>query len=390
MHLGPSLRRTKVREQRGLRTGVAVLASIALNVLAILLLARAGAFELGTAHEASRVSLAPVSAERWAANRAVRPDATAPAPQPFAMPRPPPREPEKPEPARSPGQVVDVAPAKDSTPPKDSRFVSDRDNSVEKETRSKHARAGYERTLAVPSAPGVAAQRAPGENGKSERSTPGREGPPSAPSAATSPKVARAEAHGNLPGEASAREEHAPAPATQGEGEGGKRRAGEPSSRLLPSPGTLARIAGGPAPDRLDGVEEGEGTFLNTRGWKYATYFNRIKQAVASSWDPLSPLEARDPDGTMFGHRDRLTLLGVTLDEGGHVKDLVVEQTSGVDFLDRAAVTAFRSAQPFVNPPRGVVDGNGEIKFSFGFFVEMGHAGLRLYRAPMPAAPGMP
>ncbi len=149
----------------------------------------------------------------------------------------------------------------------------------------------------------------------------------------------------------------------------------------------LARIAGGPAPDRLDGVEEGEGTYLNTRSWKYATYFNRIKQAVASAWDPVSPLEARDPDRTMFGYRDRFTLLGVTLDGGGHVKNLVVEQTSGVDFLDRAAVAAFESAQPFVNPPRGIVDGTGEIKFSFGFFVDMGRAGLRLYRAPMPAMP---
>jgi len=146
-------------------------------------------------------------------------------------------------------------------------------------------------------------------------------------------------------------------------------------------------VAGGPAPDHLDGVEEGEGTFLNTRGWKYATYFNRIKQAVAAAWDPLAPLDARDPDRSMFGYKDRFTLLGVTLDDAGRVKNLKVEQTSGADFLDRAAVTAFQSAQPFVNPPHGIVDGNGEIKFSFGFFLEVGRPGLRIYRAPLPGMP---
>jgi TonB family protein len=146
-------------------------------------------------------------------------------------------------------------------------------------------------------------------------------------------------------------------------------------------------MSGGPAPDRLEGIEEGEGTFLNTRSWKYATFFNRIKQQVAAAWDPLSPLQARDPDRSMFGNQDRFTLLGVTLDDTGHVKNLVVEQTSGAEFLDRAALSAFKSAQPFVNPPRGIVDANGEIKFSFGFFLEMGRPGMRVYRAPIPAMP---
>ncbi|HEY6098278.1 MAG TPA: energy transducer TonB, partial [Anaeromyxobacter sp.] len=187
-----------------------------------------------------------------------------------------------------------------------------------------------------------------------------------------------------LPGAATPREGVAPAP-SPGAGEGGERRAGAPSDNPLIAPGTLARIAGGPAPDHLQGIEEGEGTFLNAKGWKYATYFNRIKQQVAATWDPLTPLEARDPDRTMFGYKDRFTLLGVTLDDTGHLKSLVVEQTSGVEFLDRAAMTAFRTAQPFMNPPRGIIDAQGEIRFSFGFFLEVGRSGLRIYRAPIPA-----
>ncbi len=388
--LGPSLRRAKVRERPGRRLAAAAALSLLLNAAALLSLARAGAFSLADRKAAARVALAPISSAQWAANRAIRAPGERAAPTPFAMPRPPQQAaPPPPEPRDPKGQVVDVAPSRDSTPPANARFLSDRDNTVERETRSRHAKAGYERTLAVPSAPGVQTAPPPGEGGGADRSAPGREGAPAASPRSGAPEVALApEAGGDLATDrpAPAREAGAPSPVA-GAGEGGHRREGEASSRPLIAPGTLARVAGGPAPDHLEGVEEGEGTFLNTRGWKYATYFNRIKQQVAAAWDPMAPLEARDPDRSMYGHKDRFTLLGVTLDGGGNLKNVVVAETSGIDFLDRAAMTAFRSAQPFVNPPRGIADANGEIKFSFGFFVELGRPGLRLYRAPVPGTP---
>ncbi|HEX9050953.1 MAG TPA: energy transducer TonB [Anaeromyxobacter sp.] len=381
-HLGPSLRRAKVRERPGRRIAIAALVSILLNSFVFLLLERAGAFSLPS--RPTRVTLTPLSASQWSANRAVGPNSAAPRPQ---SPKPPAaKAPEPPEPVAK-GQIVDVAPSPDSTAPKSSRFLSDRDNSVAKETRSRYARPGYERTLPTPQAPGAQSAPAPGKEGKLAKELPGSEGQPAAPAAPKgAPKVALApEASGDLAGARAAGEEgRAP---TSGEGEGGQRKSGPLSDLLHVTPGTLARLSGGPAPDRLDGVDEGEGTFLNTRGWKYATYFNRIKQQVAAAWDPMSPLDARDPDRSMFGYKDRYTLLGVTLDDTGHVKNLVVEQTSGAEFLDRAALTAFRTAQPFVNPPRGIVDQNGEIRFSFGFFLEVGRPGMRIYRAPLPAMP---
>ncbi len=388
-HLGPSLRRAKVRERPGRRLAAAAVVSILLNCLVFLLLARAGAFTMPK--QSARVSLASVDAARWAANRAIRPDAGGPkASAPAPSPKPAAPAPRPPEPPVN-GQVVDVAPSPSSTPPKSTRFLADRDNSVDKETRSRHARAGYEHTLPVPQAPGAQSAPPPGEGGKGSRSAPGAEGIASTPAptpAAGSPKLAMAPTPGGdlAIGRAGA-DQGTSRPPTPGTGEGGQRREGPLSDLLHSSPGTMARIAGGPAPDRLEGVEEGEGTFLNTRGWKYATYFNRIKQQVAAAWDPMSPLEARDPDRSMFGYKDRFTLLGVTLDDSGHVKDLKVEQTSGAEFLDRAALSAFRNAQPFVNPPRGLVDQNGEIRFSFGFFLEVGRPGLRVYRQPMSDMP---
>src|SRR5512138_1223713 len=126
-HLGPSLRRAKVRERPGRRTAAAALVSILVNALMFLLLARAGAFSLPA--KPTRVSLKPVSASRWAANRTVGPKATEPRPEPPKPPKPAPRAPEPRDEPRPDGQVVDVAPSPDSTPPKKARFLSDRDNS---------------------------------------------------------------------------------------------------------------------------------------------------------------------------------------------------------------------------------------------------------------------
>ena len=53
-----------------------------------------------------------------------------------------------------------------------------------------------------------------------------------------------------------------------------------------------------------------------------------------------------------------------------------------VDFLDDEAVTAFRDAQPFPNPPPGLVDPDSKlITFRFGFYFEIsGAPTFRVFR----------
>jgi hypothetical protein len=103
----------------------------------------------------------------------------------------------------------------------------------------------------------------------------------------------------------------------------------------------------------------------------------------------------RDPEGTMFPARKWITYLEVVLDDRGYLKSTKVIRPSGLDFLDRAAVDAFRGGSPFLNPPSGLVE-NGEIRFAQGFVVDM--TGLvdylrhprRRCGAPPPAMPPSP
>jgi TonB family protein len=409
-YLGPSLRRTRKRARPWARTLVAVAISLLANAL-LLREARVGVLVPRRIEPARPVSLAPLSASEWEANRRAagaspqRQDRATPPPVAVA-PLPPP-----PPPKQAPGQVVDVAPSKDSTPPKDSRFVSERNNRVEKETRSRHAKSGYENTAPVPTDPKAARperdadrdrqQLAGGEGGREAAAQPQAErkgqrrdaAQPGAPDQPARDKLALAPSRD---GELRLREPEpgsrgvpgpsmAPAPPSSGNGrEGDTARPGKvgPPLSLHPSASTYDRIAGGPAPDHLSGVEEGEGTYLNTREWKYAGYFNRVKQAVANQWHPDQAMQLRDPSGERFSYKERVTLVWVRLDDSGGLKDVSVQKSSGVDFLDHVAVEAFKKAQPFVNPPRGLADDHGEIAFSFGFIIEPMTGGFRIFRGP--------
>ena len=120
-----------------------------------------------------------------------------------------------------------------------------------------------------------------------------------------------------------------------------------------------------------DVMEEAEDTILRSNKYRYADFFYRVKEAVRRHWHPDRVYRQRDPTGRVYGVKDRYTVLRVTLDEGGHLRDLLTTKDSGLSFLDDEAVGAFRRAQPFPNPPSGMLDELGRVVFQFGFYFEL-------------------
>jgi TonB family protein len=377
-YLGPSLRRRKLRERPAMRVVAALGLSLLANLALLALLVASGVFDVKVPRDVKPIALAPLSAEQWEKNRALDGAAApaAPAPKPAPAARPPQRAEPKPPEEVARGQVVDVAPSKDNrAPEKETRFLADRDNRVEKETRSRHAGTKlWENTLPAPSEgdPKAKARPAPGEGGTAERGAPGREGAPPRPSPAPpkpageqlalAPRADEGNATLRMPGLT------APAPPSPGspglpgpdagpqaaDGEGGERRSGAKVD-LRPDAAMLARIAGGPAPDRLDGVEEGDATALNTRAFRYAGYYRRVYRAIYSNWDANGAYNARDPDGRMYPRRDRTTAVEIVLDASGNLESARIVASSGLDFLDQEALRSVQEASPFPNPPSGLV-----------------------------------
>jgi TonB family protein len=331
------------------------------------------------------------------------PRARAPEPEPAA-----PEPPSPPEPARPDGQIVDVPPTKDDRPNPDARFVGEHNSRVEKESVARldardHTKQRRTNELQDRrSQPRPDSQKTLGLTVQGE--TEGQPGDANADDKGTGedeqqfrlelPDFKRRDAVklklSDLPGFKQSVQNRAQSDKLQGNsqqfrfqpgspdgtGAGAKKGAagkgGIPSLEALQANlGTVARISGSPSLDYVENVPEGDGTYLNTKEFKYATFFIRVKDSVQNYWidNFRREFRRRDASGRVFGTRDRITLLTIVLDNQGELASVRVAESSGLDFLDDAAVQAFRQAQPFPNPPQGIVEADGTIRFNFQFVV---------------------
>ena len=349
----------------------------------------------------SAVSMRPLNSEQWAKNRGESKPSKAQAERPRAQEK----KEEKKEEQKPNGQVVDVARGNEQKAP-DAKYLAERDNKVDKETRAREQTPHYRNATPQRTAPqsregtgqteeqpqvagnnGLGSDDAPMSQGQSKPSfeLPNsrrkqeialKTDPEQGPGMAVPNRSESDDVVGN-----SKRLRVQPGSGAS-DLEGSSGRAGLPGvASLMPSQAVMDKLIGAAPNDHLRDVEEGDGTYLNTREWKYASFFNRVKQNVGMHWNPGSQLQRRDPTGAIYSGKDRYTLLNITLDQKGMVRDIQIEKSSGLDFLDLEAISSFQRAQPFPNPPAGLLDSDAQVNFSFGFFMEMGGGpGMRLFR----------
>ena len=240
--------------------------------------------------------------------------------------------------ARAPKILEEDAP--DTKP----RFLSEDTSRVKKETRT--------------------AVRTPGQAASSA--------PPVQPSTGSDSQTIEGGMATNMPGlteELSNLEESA-------EGEAAARLRAPPSQmniNLNPSLNAMAAAIAGSGLDHLEDVVDADRTALNTAGWKYASFFNRLKAKVEQFWHPGHKYMAHDPYGNVYGFKTRETVLLVVLRSDGSLRKLYVMTSSGAGFLDDEALDAVRFAAPFPNVPDGLKSKrDGLVKFTFHFIVEVG------------------
>ncbi|MES1206168.1 MAG: TonB family protein, partial [Pseudomonadota bacterium] len=262
---------------------------------------------------------------------------------------------------KAPGQVVDVPVPREERRPDQARFASEHDTTVQHETK-KYGK--FDPT----SREGDAA----GEESESKKLvTPSPSAPSRAqPLALRSPRATPGAGENPSPGER---------PQNPGTDNGtpdleavspegtisplGKRPArvgsdGAPGQQLAltPSSAQLARAIGTGTRDALKEIDDGEEKALNSKHWRFASFFNRVKRQVEEHWHPAEIYHRRDPTGSIYGHTNRLTMVRVQLKPNGHLANVALDLPSGLEFLDDEALQAFRAAQPFPNPPNGLID----------------------------------
>jgi TonB family protein len=128
-------------------------------------------------------------------------------------------------------------------------------------------------------------------------------------------------------------------------------------------------MAGSPQ-DFVNGLRESERTALNTKEYVFYGYFQRIRERLDRAWIPI--LRERLTKIYKSGRRlasemDHATKVVVVLNDKGEIIKVQVVNESGVQDLDEAAINAFNAAGPFPNPPKGIVDPNGQIQIPWEF-----------------------
>jgi len=124
-----------------------------------------------------------------------------------------------------------------------------------------------------------------------------------------------------------------------------------------------------PSNDFLKDIEKGDETALNTKRFIYAAYFNKIKRAISKHWTPSYVFMINDPGGHLYGKKDRLTKLIVNISSSGTLISAKVDVSSGIDFLDREAINAFKMAAPFSPPPEVLLNSQNLLEIHFSFMV---------------------
>lgn len=114
-------------------------------------------------------------------------------------------------------------------------------------------------------------------------------------------------------------------------------------------------------------------TKLNTKEYKYYGYYHRIKNQLNQWWQPKvreKVTKMVNQGRTMASEENKTTRLIIVLNDVGNLIKVQVLAESGVRDLDDAAIEAFRSAAPFPNPPKGIIESDGTVKIRWDFVVE--------------------
>lgn len=280
------------------------------------------------------------------------------------------------------GQIVEIAPPEDQTPPDEADYLAEYNSKVEEETRSEKFRINPEVLAPTYSRKDSYKLQDLMDLGADQPSTGAKTGTGS-PLPPEDGRLARADVPSMLTVEDGV-EMKLPKPSkpTFDPARDG-RLASLPSPFLItnkdgldrPVPASHAQqdLSGAPGNDLLD-EKVGPGVNLNAIEVKFAPYINLIKRMVNFYW-------SQNLDNLPDAVRMRLmspsykTVVYVVLDRHGVLQSIEVVSRSGEDALDDAVVQAFRIAGPFPDPPEQLIARDGRAYLNgVSFTVESGGA----------------
>jgi TonB family protein len=95
-------------------------------------------------------------------------------------------------------------------------------------------------------------------------------------------------------------------------------------------------------------------------------FFVALKRNVTLHWHPDAGMGA-EGFAAAYGYGERYTELCVRVDAAGRLAEARLRTSSGIEGLDRDALQALQTAQPFPSPPSALAAPDGSLSFAFAF-----------------------
>ena len=123
----------------------------------------------------------------------------------------------------------------------------------------------------------------------------------------------------------------------------------------------------------VQGLKQGETSALNTKEFIFFSYFERVRRQLDQTWQPMvrGQIERIYKTGRhLASQTDFVTRTMITLNSKGEIVRVQLLEESGAVDLDSAAVGALNKAGPYPNPPKGLLDENGNAQIRWDFVLK--------------------
>ena len=115
-------------------------------------------------------------------------------------------------------------------------------------------------------------------------------------------------------------------------------------------------------------LPEGDRNILNTQESRYYSFYARIHETIGPLWQSLV---GRIITSKPFNGGEYLTRVEIVLDADGTYVESRILQSSGSRDLDQVIHEAWKRIGRFPNPPRDLLDGNGQVRMGWTFNVRL-------------------
>lgn len=122
----------------------------------------------------------------------------------------------------------------------------------------------------------------------------------------------------------------------------------------------------------LPDIGLGAHTILSTHEYAHWAYIQRIRQQLSPYWreDIRKKVNSLWLSGLKLVRDEYITKVQVLLNKRGELVEVGVKSTSGFQVVDLAAISAFRKASPFPNPPKKLIGADGTVLLAWTFVVK--------------------